>query len=341
MIVTLQPGATRVLCSLSTSGLSRRVSPKHAYVSDAIMTVMLAEAEMIPLEIQEQILDYLYDDPVSLGACSLTCSAWLPTTRLHLFRRIKLMRQGDSVRFLCILEPAPDVHVGGTIGGFVHELHLPIMSLHQGGRKAGLRFDLVCRILSHLPDVTSLVIDGFDWYTFLDFFISPGGEADSRGLRSIQCIFRFPSLRTLVMRRIHLHTPFEITQFISMFPRLSTLELARITLHPEWARDYAALGTFASPVGNNPPTGLQELNIDRWTCAPEALRSVAELLFGSPCELRIRKVEWWTLGCNEFMGYSEGSAVFEAFRRASENLEVLMYNNSRNGELDYESTSLR
>ncbi|KAI0762340.1 hypothetical protein C8Q74DRAFT_144930 [Fomes fomentarius] len=46
----------------------------------------------IPIEIQEIAIDVLGDayDPSSLRACSLVCRAWLPRSRLNLFRSISL-----------------------------------------------------------------------------------------------------------------------------------------------------------------------------------------------------------------------------------------------------------
>lgn len=41
-------------------------------------------------EIQDMILDHLWDDKAALNACSLVCSAWLVTTRYHLFDSVSV-----------------------------------------------------------------------------------------------------------------------------------------------------------------------------------------------------------------------------------------------------------
>ncbi|EPS97386.1 hypothetical protein FOMPIDRAFT_48439, partial [Fomitopsis schrenkii] len=49
-----------------------------------------ATKAQLPLEVWEHILDYLNDDREALRMSSLTCRAWLPMARRHLFARIEL-----------------------------------------------------------------------------------------------------------------------------------------------------------------------------------------------------------------------------------------------------------
>ncbi|OCH87113.1 hypothetical protein OBBRIDRAFT_691512, partial [Obba rivulosa] len=42
----------------------------------------------MPPELNDMVIDYLHDDFDSLKNCSLTCRAWLPACRMHLFRRM-------------------------------------------------------------------------------------------------------------------------------------------------------------------------------------------------------------------------------------------------------------
>jgi hypothetical protein len=48
------------------------------------------QSPVLPFELCDLIMDFLFDDRGSLCNCSLVCSAWLPTTRLHLFNTIKM-----------------------------------------------------------------------------------------------------------------------------------------------------------------------------------------------------------------------------------------------------------
>ncbi|RDX43685.1 hypothetical protein OH76DRAFT_1299475, partial [Lentinus brumalis] len=45
----------------------------------------------LPPELTDRVIDHLHDDPTSLAACSLVCSAWLPAARLHHFREVTVV----------------------------------------------------------------------------------------------------------------------------------------------------------------------------------------------------------------------------------------------------------
>ncbi|PSR75378.1 hypothetical protein PHLCEN_2v9136 [Hermanssonia centrifuga] len=62
-----------------------------------------------PPELFDETLDHLWDDPKSLKACSLACRAWVPTTRLHLFRTVLLTSLSSTARFSALLDSTPDI----------------------------------------------------------------------------------------------------------------------------------------------------------------------------------------------------------------------------------------
>lgn len=53
----------------------------------------------VPPEVYDVIIDHLHDDLDALINCSLVCHAWLPTTRLHLFRDIRLKKLAEPAAF--------------------------------------------------------------------------------------------------------------------------------------------------------------------------------------------------------------------------------------------------
>jgi len=58
------------------------------------------------------IIDHLWDDQRNLQACSLTCHAWLPSARVHLFHSVVFRREEDFHRLEHVLEsPAPSPHL--------------------------------------------------------------------------------------------------------------------------------------------------------------------------------------------------------------------------------------
>jgi len=44
----------------------------------------------LPNEIQDRILDFLYDSNSDLKTCALVCRAWVPASRYHLFSKVEL-----------------------------------------------------------------------------------------------------------------------------------------------------------------------------------------------------------------------------------------------------------
>ncbi|OCH90371.1 hypothetical protein OBBRIDRAFT_825968 [Obba rivulosa] len=51
-------------------------------------------------ELFDIVIDFLHDDHVTLHNCSLTCRAWLPSCRFHLFRSVSTPAEGGSLHAL-------------------------------------------------------------------------------------------------------------------------------------------------------------------------------------------------------------------------------------------------
>lgn len=45
---------------------------------------------IVPVEVQERIIDHLWDDSLALTRCRLTCRTWLPAGSLHFFRAVRI-----------------------------------------------------------------------------------------------------------------------------------------------------------------------------------------------------------------------------------------------------------
>ncbi|KAG7098157.1 hypothetical protein E1B28_000127 [Marasmius oreades] len=72
----------------------------------------------LPQELIDQIIDHLHNDILSLKNCSVVCHAWLPTSRIHLFSKIRL----DIPRTR--LEPLDEDHHESAL------THKPCQKLH-------------------------------------------------------------------------------------------------------------------------------------------------------------------------------------------------------------------
>ncbi|KAI0342868.1 hypothetical protein BDW22DRAFT_1429010 [Trametopsis cervina] len=71
------------------------------------------QAIYLPPELRDCVIDLLEADHASLKACSLTCHAWLPRTRYHLFRSVQIApgRRGKAFRALLDGNPALGKHI--------------------------------------------------------------------------------------------------------------------------------------------------------------------------------------------------------------------------------------
>ncbi|KAH9838524.1 uncharacterized protein C8Q71DRAFT_722679 [Rhodofomes roseus] len=273
----------------------------------------------LPIEIQEQVLDHLHDDRRALRACSLVCSAWISTARLHLFRVVDLHRARDCLRFLAVLESTSNGYgIRAGVGRLVRELRLPTMTFDQRGRKEGQRFDLLCQILRRLPNVELLNMERFDWFTFAELLAGPGEDRANADLRdAFASVFPFPRLTTLLLRSMRPRNHPEALQLISAFPSLTSVELVQIT-GSQFSEDDEPV---AVSYHGGPRVCIRELVVDRWSSSPPALRKILEGLLRPPFDLRLRKLQWKTSAADETSNHSDGPVLTEMFRGAADTLE--------------------
>ncbi|KAF8530692.1 hypothetical protein JB92DRAFT_2782395, partial [Gautieria morchelliformis] len=63
---------------------------------------------ILPGELIDQVIDHLHDDSPSLRACCITCRAWVPSSRFHIFHDIVLpAKRADALAL--ILETSPHI----------------------------------------------------------------------------------------------------------------------------------------------------------------------------------------------------------------------------------------
>ncbi|TFY64970.1 hypothetical protein EVJ58_g2276 [Rhodofomes roseus] len=66
-------------------------------------------ASVLPPELFDESIDHLWDDPKSLAACALTCRDWIGTSRLHLFRTVRIQNASQCARFEALLQSTPAI----------------------------------------------------------------------------------------------------------------------------------------------------------------------------------------------------------------------------------------
>ncbi len=149
---------------------------------------------MYPQELIDEIIDYLYDSPSALKACSLVSQQFYPRTRVHLFREVdcyapddprsvqvfdiphdspKLLHCIKRVQFRCLNFFLPK-HQRATVD-FLHSLSSPTtLSLwdesYMEGEVTEWQHILPAFIISapYLA-ITRLALECPQWHTFLEF----------------------------------------------------------------------------------------------------------------------------------------------------------------------------
>ncbi|EMD39707.1 hypothetical protein CERSUDRAFT_112011 [Gelatoporia subvermispora B] len=112
----------------------------------------------LPPELTDIIIDLVSDDSVSLRSCSLTCSSWLPRTRVHLFKNVSVsVRNAEAFEKLITITP--------EIGSYVREIHV----YHQHGvyqsSPVWLDTNILRPLSKYLQQVRKIVLAGEGTYT--------------------------------------------------------------------------------------------------------------------------------------------------------------------------------
>ncbi|KAI0954585.1 hypothetical protein AcW1_006430 [Taiwanofungus camphoratus] len=147
---------------------------------------MQSQSSDLPPELCDQILDHLWDDRAALEACSLTCRAWLATTRIHLFHSICLRDLRQCTRLERMLK--------GTLPTIVDVTHyIRGLTLMQREARGGDRA---------LPE--SALQDGVvdDLPTF------------------------FPNVKMLTLHLVDFRNPEHILPLLNAYPKLSNVHIS-------------------------------------------------------------------------------------------------------------------
>ncbi|CDO70005.1 hypothetical protein BN946_scf184354.g7 [Trametes cinnabarina] len=172
----------------------------------------------LPPELCDYTIDYLWDDIESLRACSLACRAWLPSSRFHLFRNVRLRHADDVERFRALLSSAP---------GIVHCVRKLSFSADYNGatpegspREDDAWVNGVAELLPMLSHVTALGIARVRWHA-----LSDETRAAFAGL--------FKGVRQLFLFEVSFDASRDVIAFLSGFPALEELYFQAVS----WKHD--------------------------------------------------------------------------------------------------------
>ena len=169
----------------------------------------------LPLELSDYIIDFLHDDAKALKACSLTCQAWVPAARFHLFRAVAVKTASNTSSFQRLLDRSP------SLGLYVRELSaekladiVAIATAEQPPSQPAQNTLPV--ILAHTPSLRTLSLSHLDLQCLLDV----------RGLGH-------PTVSSLTLSYCQFTDLADIIDLVSGFPRLTSLSLSGLTWKDE------------------------------------------------------------------------------------------------------------
>lgn len=166
---------------------------------------------ILPPELFDETLDHLWDDPIALQACSLTCRAWVPTTRLHLFRTVRLTSEANCTQFSALLKSSP------VVARCVRKLTIDAQYSGVGADSRGMEDDRwvnasaeIARTLGVYCRVNTLALSRLRWSSL--------EQATRDAFEEV-----FKGVKTLLLFEIRFHASGDVLQFLDAFPNLEEL----------------------------------------------------------------------------------------------------------------------
>jgi hypothetical protein len=185
---------------------------------------------VLPLELFDETLDHLWDDPKALQACSLTCRSWLPTARLHLFRSVRLSSASSCAQLTSLMVAAP------SVAWCVRKL--TISASYSGVDQAHNAVEddawvnstqTIARYLGAHNRVNTLALSRLRWNT-LDL-------ATRNAFRAV-----FKSVKTLILFEVRFRASGDVLEFLDAFPELQELYFHAVS----WEFESVEAVTFTS-----------------------------------------------------------------------------------------------
>ncbi|KAH9949735.1 hypothetical protein B0H21DRAFT_88303 [Amylocystis lapponica] len=125
-------------------------------------------AIFVPSELSDRIIDFLWDTPVALRACSLTCRMWLPSSHFHMFRykSVELRRRVDWELFETILRGSAEASTGLT--NYIHSIDILAFDTEEVDVESSWLAlvepgTMLHPLLAGLSAVRQLAINGYDY----------------------------------------------------------------------------------------------------------------------------------------------------------------------------------
>ncbi|KAH9949719.1 hypothetical protein B0H21DRAFT_87391 [Amylocystis lapponica] len=182
-------------------------------------------AIFVPSELSDRIIDFLWDTPVALRACSLTCRTWLPSSRFHMFhsKSVELRRRVDWELFETILRGSAEASTGLT--NYIYRIDILAFDTEESDvERSWLALvepgTMLHPLLAGLSAVRQLAVNGYDY---------AGANLAARYPRHIHFLSNstfIRSITTLELRYTFFETHDDLMRILSACsPTLASLHL--------------------------------------------------------------------------------------------------------------------
>lgn len=198
-----------------------------------------------PHEIIEQFIDFLHDDRLGLAVCGLVGSAWVPRSRYHLFKSVRL-RSGNVDGFILLLRSKCRLTFLESIQRFSY--------IHREGLLDRKTSQSLSQVLQHLPPLPGVV--------YLSLIEGWGREFVFDDLDSYAITTLFPNVVEFTLSHTCFNDSGDVFKLISRFPLLQILELNWV----DFANSTSNLENLS-----NISTKLQSLSLHGGTGVPATL----------------------------------------------------------------------
>lgn len=192
----------------------------------------------LPLETWDRIIDHLWNDRTSLDACSLTCTALLVSTRLHIFRNVQvhLRCEQDCDKVAELKAPhttQPLRYIGilnlGRSCFFHAELNAEVQAQWLDNKLPPLLSELIGVDTLHLFNViwamaVPRALEESPWSSWLRIYLAltPTTRASVKSLS--------PQIRTLMLQTVWFGGHQMLQDFLVSFTSLVKLDLQDIVV---------------------------------------------------------------------------------------------------------------
>ncbi|PCH37694.1 hypothetical protein WOLCODRAFT_95650 [Wolfiporia cocos MD-104 SS10] len=253
---------------------------------------------VLPPELWDETIDHLWDDPKALTACALTCRDWVPSSRLHLFRTVRIQSAKHCARFAALLADRPEI--APCVRRFTISAEYAGIDSHGEPKEDDEWVDNVADIVPLLVNVSTVGLSRVRW-----------GVLQPKTQDVLKRMFR--RVHTLFLFEVRFLASADVITFLSAFPVLNELYFHGVSWtheSPAPLLKFDADGNVVADSQEQQAMRLSYLFLD----ARSSPTLVTEWLLNHPSEQRLRTIQlcWREIDNMKAVGdllHASGSAL--------------------------------